>query len=441
MAAKMILLSKVKDNPWRDKKRNPINEEQVERLKESIETTEEFWEGVYGREVAGGFVELAFGHHRLDAARAAGLMEIPITLRKLSDGDMLMRMARENMRGELPVMLEAVAATVRAFGEGKIELEAVAANMRKENLRYAPSFIAGAIPPGGNAHPYTAATIARFLGSVYYKPSTKQAQNSVVAALSILETEEMKIEGFKLETLRKEERTLPRTEGVMYNPQEKEEMKYKSVKEIINILSNVKQNYKVIQERRGKSAEEIANLNAQRLEAQAKAKAAEKQADDERKALIKAEADARREENNAKADKLAAERREKDSRAKEKEALNKLRMAEFETQLEAKKAWEASQRVQDAYLPIRRDVEAMLGRMETVVSERNPFREQVKSLATHKGITANDKQRLRVAAVAVADWYGDWVAPQFAPELKAAQKRAVDTRKAAQPRPKGKGGA
>ena len=91
-------------------------------------------------------------------------------------------------------------------------------------------------------------------------------------------------------------------------------------------------------------------------------------------------------------------------------------------------------------MPIRRDVEAMLGKLERTVSESNPFREDVKSLATRKGITAVDKQRLRVAAVAVADWYNDWVAPQFAPELKAAQKIAVDKRKA-ESRPKGKGGA
>ena len=78
---KMVPLSKIKDNPHRDKKRNPVNVDRVEQLKESIGTTG-FWKGVYGREV-GDIVEIAFGHTRVDAARAAGLKEIPIEIRRL----------------------------------------------------------------------------------------------------------------------------------------------------------------------------------------------------------------------------------------------------------------------------------------------------------------------------------------------------------------------
>jgi len=442
MATKMIPLSKIKDNPWRDKKRNPINPEQVERLAESIETTEEFWEGVYGREVEGGFIELAFGHHRVDAARAAGLKEIPVTVRKLTDGDMLMRMARENMRGELPIMLEAVAAAVKAYGEGKIALPEPDPKTRKDNLRYAPSFILGkSSGTPGVPHPYTADGIAKFLGSVYFKKSSGKAQNSVVAALSILEAEEMKIDGFKLDALRKEERIVPKVEGIAYDPKEKEEVKYKPVKEIIKLLSDVKQTYKTVQERRGKTAEEIAALNAKNIELQKKAKEDEAKAEAEHKALVKKLADAKREEDMRKAEALKAEMKAKDERAKEKEALNKSRRLELDKQIQAKKEWEAAQRVQDAYLPIRRDVEALIGKYERKVSESNPEREEVKSLAGRKGITDVDKQRLRVAAMAVSNWYADWVAPQFAPEMKAAQKQAAVKKQATQTRPKGKGGA
>src|SRR5208282_1865224 len=432
----MVPLKKLKDNPWRDKKRNPINPDKVAQIAESIVSTGEFWIGVYGRKVANDFVELAFGHHRADAAKAvdtgdvieaaksAGLKEIPVAIREFTDGEMLMRMTRENLRGELPVVLEAVSAAVRALAEGKIEIPAPDPSTRKDAIRYAPSYVPGREPPVSTelTRPYTAATLANFLGGIYTAPGNRkgqvQAASSVVAALGILELEEKKIQGFS---------------DRVYNG--------KSIREIIPMVSDIKQRTEIIQERRNKSAEEIAELNAQRLEAQAKAKAEEKKADDARKAFLKAEADAMRAENERKADKLKAERKAADETAKAKEVLNKLRMQQLDDQLAAKKAWEASQQVQDAYLPIRRDVEAMLGKLETIVSERNPFREQVKSLATRKGITAVDKQRLRVAAVAVADWYGGWVAPQFAPELKAAQKRAVDTRKAVQSRPKGKGGA
>jgi ParB-like chromosome segregation protein Spo0J len=88
----MILLSDIRDNPHRDKKRNPIDTDKVKSLVESIGTTG-FWKGIYGR-VVGEHVEIAFGHNRVDAARAAGLKSIPVEIEKLTDSDMLMRMTR-----------------------------------------------------------------------------------------------------------------------------------------------------------------------------------------------------------------------------------------------------------------------------------------------------------------------------------------------------------
>ena len=175
----MVPLSKIKDNPWRDKKRNPIKPEKVEQISESIVTTGEFWVGVYGRRV-GDFVELAFGHHRADAAKAvgtgdvieaakaAGLKSIPVAIREFTDGEMLMRMTRENMRGELPVVLEAVSAAVRALAEGKIEIPAPDPKTNDSVIRYAPSFVPGRKPSGTSEvpHPYTADTLAQTLGGV-----------------------------------------------------------------------------------------------------------------------------------------------------------------------------------------------------------------------------------------------------------------------------------
>ena len=432
----MVPLDKIKDNPWRDKKRNPINPDKVEQIAESIVSTGEFWIGVYGRKVAGGFVELAFGHHRADAAKAvdtgdvieaaksAGLKAIPVAIKEFTDGEMLMRMTRENLRGELPVVLEAVSAAVRALAEGKVEIPAPDSKARKDTIRYAPSFVPGREPSGTSEvpHPYTAATLAQFLGGIYSKAGSREERimpsNSVVAALGILELEERKVDGFT-----------PRT------------YVNKAIKDIIPMVSDIKQRTIAVQERRGKSAEEIAKLREEQLEAQKKAKADSEKAEADRKALVKKLADAQREENDRKADALKAEIKAKDERAKAKEVLNNLRRSEFDAQIQAKKDWEASQRIQDAYAPIRRDVEAMIGKLETLVSERNPFREDVKSLSTRKGITDVDKQRIRRALMDVSNWYGGWAAPQFAPEMKAAQKRAVVARKATESRPKGKGGA
>jgi hypothetical protein len=190
----MVPLSKIKDNPFRDKKRNPVDPERVAQLVESIGTTG-FWKGVYGREV-GEFVEIAFGHTRVDAARAAGLTEIPVEIEELTDSDMLMRMTRENLRGELLVSLEAVSAAVKAYGVGTVQFEEVDPKARRDALRFSPSFV-----PGSTScttvvhHAYTTDTLARFLGGAYVK-SNGRAQESVQAALGILEMEERKIKGF-----------------------------------------------------------------------------------------------------------------------------------------------------------------------------------------------------------------------------------------------------
>jgi len=58
---------------------------------------------------------------------------------------------------------EVIAITVKAFGAGKIELPAPTANTPTHRLRFAPSFCrhSGATP---NGKPYTAATLAKFLG-------------------------------------------------------------------------------------------------------------------------------------------------------------------------------------------------------------------------------------------------------------------------------------
>jgi hypothetical protein len=203
-------------------------------------------------------------------------------------------------------------------------------------------------------------------------------------------------------------------------------------RKLLDITADIKQRTEAIAERRGKTQAELNELREKQLAAQKKADADKRAAEAEHKAYVQKIADAQRKENDRKveAERIAA--KEADKRAKEKEVLNKIRMAELEKQIAAKKAWEADQRIQDQYLPIRRDVEAMVGKLETMVSERNPLRDQVKALAINKKIKPQDLVRLRTAAVAVADWFNDWVAPQFAPQLKAAQKIAVEKHKAAQ---------
>ena len=435
----MVPLSKIKDNPWRDKKRNPINPENVSHIQDSIIRTGEFWVGVYGRKIAGDFVQLAFGHQRTDAAKAvdtgdvleaakhAGLKVIPVAIREFTDGEMLTRMVCENTRGELPVVLEAVSATVRALAEGKIEIPAPE-RTNPDSIRYAPSFVPGKKPTGNSELPvaYTAATLAKFLGGVYVSSGSRegrlQASNSVVAALGILELEERKVQGFTQKT---------------YADQ--------PIAKIIPMVSEIKKRTEAVQERRGKTQEELAKLREEQMAMQKKIQADTKKAEEDHKALLKKLADAQRAENEKKADELKAKLKAEDKRAQEKEVLNRLRAAELEEKMEKKKAWEAEQRQQDAYMPLRRDVENFIKRYETKITESNPEREEVKALnRTLLGgvrLTPADRARAQRAIRDYANWIYDWVLPQLSPELKAAQKRTVDSRKATQPKPKTKGGA
>jgi hypothetical protein len=184
---------------------------------------------------------------------------------------------------------------------------------------------------------------------------------------------------------------------------------------LVEITTDIKQRHVAEVVRRGKTQQELNELREKQLAAQAKAKADEKEAEEKHKALLKKEADARREENNRKADELAAKRKEADERAKAKEELNKKRVKELDEKIAQKKAWESQQRIVDAYAPTRRDVEAMLGKMERIVGESNPFCDEVKALAKLRKLKAEDRERLRQAALTVGEWYKGWVAEQFLP--------------------------
>lgn len=397
---KMVPLSCIKDNPYRDKKRNPVDKDRVDQLKESIGTTG-FWKGVYGRE-ANGWIEIAFGHTRVDAARAVGLKEIPIEIENLTDSDMLMRMTRENLRGELLVTLEAVSAAVKALSDGVIEIAAPDPKTRKDTLRYAPSFVPGklSVTPGAT-HPYTADGLARFLGGAYIRP-TGHAQPSVLAALGILEMEERKVTGFSERTLK-----VSTEDG----------SRYLGAKAIIQIVSDVKQREVKVIERREKTAEEARAFDAEQRRIQAARKAEEAKAEAERKVLVKQLADAKKEED----DKRAKEIKEKLAKAEEyavEKALDiEVRQAELTAKVEQKKKEEAEARKEDAYVSIRREVERILHKLDgSTATSREALAAEVKALV-RQPLNNQDRERLRQAALTMGAFYADWVAMQFLPPL------------------------
>jgi ParB-like chromosome segregation protein Spo0J len=89
-----ISLHDLHPNPYRDFELHPIDPVQVERLKASIDA-DGFWASVVARKANDGY-QIAFGHHRIEAARALGLETAPIEVRDLDDWQMVRMLASEN---------------------------------------------------------------------------------------------------------------------------------------------------------------------------------------------------------------------------------------------------------------------------------------------------------------------------------------------------------
>jgi hypothetical protein len=91
-----VRVKDLKPNPFRNIDRYPIDREKVEALKTSIGETD-FWDNLLARKNAKGQVEIAYGHHRLEALKGLGIEEVDIPVRGLSDAQMLKMMAEENL--------------------------------------------------------------------------------------------------------------------------------------------------------------------------------------------------------------------------------------------------------------------------------------------------------------------------------------------------------
>lgn len=89
-----IALDLIDDNPFRHRDLNPIDPAQIEKLKASIGKNK-FWASVVAR-ACGARYQLAFGHTRIEAARALGMEAVPIEVRDLSDLQMVRMLADEN---------------------------------------------------------------------------------------------------------------------------------------------------------------------------------------------------------------------------------------------------------------------------------------------------------------------------------------------------------
>jgi len=107
-------IDNVDHNPFRLLQKYPYVERKVEALMRSIDDVG-LWEGVIARKAGRGY-EIAFGHHRIEAARRNKMKRVPLIVRDLTDEQMLQFMGRENMEdynADFLTMLETWEAAVK----------------------------------------------------------------------------------------------------------------------------------------------------------------------------------------------------------------------------------------------------------------------------------------------------------------------------------------
>ena len=90
-----VSLSAIDANPFRRFDSYPFVERKIETLKRSIDDVG-MWAGVIARK-AGNRYQIAFGHHRIEAARRLKMKTVPLIIQDLDEEQMLQFMGRENM--------------------------------------------------------------------------------------------------------------------------------------------------------------------------------------------------------------------------------------------------------------------------------------------------------------------------------------------------------
>lgn len=165
-----VALSELEANPHRNTERFPVRDEHVQQILDSFARSGVWGDGqIVIREVEGGSLELCFGHARLEAMREhyGPDHEIQVMVEDLSDEEMLRRAVDENearRQHSARMDQEAVTAVVQAYADDRIELQKPPKRTPNSKLRFAPSFLQDTDAQGTSPNPYTASTVAEYLG-------------------------------------------------------------------------------------------------------------------------------------------------------------------------------------------------------------------------------------------------------------------------------------
>ena len=156
----------IQPNPFRAIDRYPLRSDKINALRESIRATK-LWTNIVARIREDGLPELAYGHHRLEAARLefGPDRKIILIIETLDDGTMLQMMIRDNQEtygSSALVEQENIRAVVEAYAAGTIELKKRGGGHSQH--RFAPSVYRGETTNSNRRSPYSAAALSEYLG-------------------------------------------------------------------------------------------------------------------------------------------------------------------------------------------------------------------------------------------------------------------------------------
>jgi hypothetical protein len=393
-------------------KSNPLIEEKIEELVGSIHLTG-YWENCVARKNAEGKYELAYGHHRLAAAISAGLVEADFIVRTLDDATMIQIMDSENREtyGSTPLsLIESVKAVVSSLAKGTIKPFVIEPKTRKDTIFYAPSFITGHDDPNRINMAYTAKNIAEFLGRTKICGGYTKPNPEIQAALNTLELIEKG--RFSTSLLVTKDKTGAKV-SITTN-------------ELLRITSDIKRDVERVEVR----TVEVKKANAADAEKQRKLQEEIKASEDAAEAVRQSALDrlkvAREAEDKAESDRIFLKMKAQGEAQIAKALADKGKLEAVEARVAERKRKEEEARSEDAYAPIRRDVERALFKMDSIST--GSFCEDVKSLAKRK-LSLKDRQRLWEAASALADWYGGWVCSKFVVAPDQLQRGIISKRR------------
>ena len=183
-------------------------------------------------------------------------------------------------------------------------------------------------------------------------------------------------------------------------------------------VADIKQRRERIILRETHTKEEIVKINAESARLQAEQKERERKADEEHKALVKKLAEAKREEDTRKAKEIRDRLDAQDEATAKAEETFKEKNKVLDAKVQQVKQNEQKAKEQDKYLPIRKEADRIVHKLE-----RRDEEEEIKALA-RRPLNANDRERLRQSALKLGEWYNTWVADLFLPPLSTKSSLA-----------------